>query len=726
MSISDVAERLVLDDSKIQYHMDRVKQWDRGERIAPITIDMALTQACTAGCGFCIRGDQRILLSGGLSVPIKEIKTGDCVVSLGKDGSLSTSIVTASWMSHPNKKTLTIFVQGDMLVCTYDHPILTRQGWKLAGQLTPGEKIACIPGRSRRHVRKDDWRQKPDEESRRCQASRRNHEASARQEDFRMVETHVEGWTNEPDGHGDGKQESRRQENERKQSDATQGGCREITEFLFAGKKEVLVGKNEIVLENRGNKAKDLWTGNKQSGEDIECHVGPDGIYLHGGRKVLGQSDQERYSEKSRFHVHGAERFAPGCSLEFNVSSPGQREIRSGNGRLHCGKMECVGSLVKEPDYVASSRRSREDRLRGVVYCKVESIEASSSCPVYDIECWPHHNFIASGVVVHNCYAALQANKPRRITTEIMRQFLDDCFEIGVKAVSFVSDGESTLSPAYAPSIEHGHFIGLDMASGTWGGPLTRPIIDRVLPCLTYLRFNISGGTPERTAEIMGISIPQHLKVLETVRYCVDRKAERGLGVTIGIQMVLRPQDADQIIPFAKLGVSLGVTYAIIKHCSDDESGSLGVDYDKYPLFYDKLQEAESLSTDTTKVVIKWNKIKQGGTNRRPYDRCFGPPFIMQISGSGLVAPCGMLFNEKYSRFHIGNICKTRFKDIWQSEKYWEVMNLIADPNRFDPRKACGSLCLQDRTNVALWNHKVNGVSLVEPSEADPAHVNFV
>ena len=54
---------------------------------------------------------------------------------------------------------------------------------------------------------------------------------------------------------------------------------------------------------------------------------------------------------------------------------------------------------------------------------------------------------------------------------------------------------------------------------------------------------------------------------------------------------------------------------------------------------------------------------------------------MIQISGSGLVAPCGMLFNERYKRFHIGNICKTRFKDIWNSDEYWEVMNHLASDN---------------------------------------------
>ena len=33
---------LILDGTKIQYHEDRVKAWERGERIAPITVDIAL------------------------------------------------------------------------------------------------------------------------------------------------------------------------------------------------------------------------------------------------------------------------------------------------------------------------------------------------------------------------------------------------------------------------------------------------------------------------------------------------------------------------------------------------------------------------------------------------------------------------------------------------------------------------------------------------------------
>ena len=46
-------------------------------------------------------------------------------------------------------------------------------------------------------------------------------------------------------------------------------------------------------------------------------------------------------------------------------------------------------------------------------------------------------------------------------------------------------------------------------------------------------------------------------------------------------EMVLLPEFKDEIIPFSKLAVDLGVDYGVIKHCSDEEFGTLGVDYSK-------------------------------------------------------------------------------------------------------------------------------------------------
>jgi hypothetical protein len=179
----------------------------------------------------------------------------------------------------------------------------------------------------------------------------------------------------------------------------------------------------------------------------------------------------------------------------------------------------------------------------------------------------------------------------------------------------------------------------------------------------------------------------------------------------------------DEIIPFAKLGLDLGVDYAVIKHCSDDEQGTLGIDYSQYDALYPLLQQAEAMSNDQTKVIVKWNKIKDG--DKPSYKRFYGPQFLLQISGSGLVAPSGMFFNARYSKLHIGNFAEERFKTIFKSENYWRAMNYLASP-AFDAQTMMGTLPIQHYISTALDNH-ARGIELIQPSTGgNPLHHNFL
>ncbi len=323
----------------------------------------------------------------------------------------------------------------------------------------------------------------------------------------------------------------------------------------------------------------------------------------------------------------------------------------------------------------------------------------------------------------HFCYAMLQENDRQVITQKVIYDFLEDCAEIGVKGISLVSDGESTISPVFVDTIVRGSELGLSMAAGTNGFVLNRRKLEEILPHMTYLRINISAGERARYAEIMGVKEHWFDRICDNIREMVAIKKRDGLGVTIGLQMVLMPQYADQILPLAQLGKELRPDYLVIKHCSDDEDGTLGVDYGAYEAIYDKLRQAEALSDEEYKVVVKWSKIHDG--HHRDYQRCYGPPFMIQLSGSGLVAPCGMLFNERYKKFHVGNICETRFKDIWASDRYWEVMNYLAGPE-FNAQTMCGTLCLQHKVNQALDAH-IKGRHVIQPpTGTPPQHLSFI
>jgi len=312
------------------------------------------------------------------------------------------------------------------------------------------------------------------------------------------------------------------------------------------------------------------------------------------------------------------------------------------------------------------------------------------------------------------------------IKTKDALNLLDDFAEIGIKSVSLISDGESTISKAYVPFIQHASKLGIDIGNATNGWEWKPEKVDEVLPHMTWVRFTVAAGTPEGYAKIMFKS-SEHTEVFEkamsNIKYAVELKKKLNLKVTLGIQMVLMPEFKDEIIPFAKLAVDLGVDYGVIKHCSDDEFGTLGVQYDKYEEMYDLLEEAEGMSNEKTKIIVKWEKIKSKG--KPSYNRLYGPQFLLQISGSGLVAPAGQFFNARYSKLHMGNFVDERFIDIFKSDRYWKIMDYITSPD-FDAQTMMGTLPITDYLNTALDNH-VKGVSkILRPSGPSPLHVNFL
>jgi MoaA/NifB/PqqE/SkfB family radical SAM enzyme len=318
------------------------------------------------------------------------------------------------------------------------------------------------------------------------------------------------------------------------------------------------------------------------------------------------------------------------------------------------------------------------------------------------------------------CYASLQASEGGQITKENFFNFLSDAAEIGVKGVSFISDGESTVVPWYADAVEYGHSLGLAIGAGSNGIKLTKPVLERILPCLTYLRFNFSAGDRKRYAEIMGVPSHFYDDVIQNITDAMAIVRRDSLSVNVNMQLVCDPRDGDQIIPFAELACSLRPHYAIIKHCADSVDHALGVDYSRYAALEADFHRAEEIGRlSGVRVTVKWSRLD----GKRTYSRCMGPPFLLQISGNGTVASCGFHFNEKYKKFHLGSICETRFKDIWNSDYYWEAVRYL-NSDEFDPRERCGPNCLQHNTNDFLFKYVNGRVTL--PTTPAPAHSEFI
>ena len=102
----------------------------------------------------------------------------------------------------------------------------------------------------------------------------------------------------------------------------------------------------------------------------------------------------------------------------------------------------------------------------------------------------------ACGAMCSFCYAMVQEPQERStIKVKEALNLVDDFAEVGVKGVSLISDGESTLSKAYVPFIQHAASAGIDVGNATNGWEWESEKIDQVLPHLTWVRFTCAAGT---------------------------------------------------------------------------------------------------------------------------------------------------------------------------------------------------------------------------------------
>jgi MoaA/NifB/PqqE/SkfB family radical SAM enzyme len=334
------------------------------------------------------------------------------------------------------------------------------------------------------------------------------------------------------------------------------------------------------------------------------------------------------------------------------------------------------------------------------------------------------------------CYGEKQKPSPEYIPEDRLMMIVDDAIESGVKSIAIIGDGEPTMNKGLYPMVTYGKHRGLDMSVGTNGLLLDEAKIRMLCDSLVWLRFNVS-ATGHRYDWIHGAPKDSFDRFENIVKTAVKYKGD----CTIGLQMVLIPQCFDQIIPLTHKALEWGVDYLVIKQFSDGGEGMpIHMDMASYEKAEEDLVMAEWMSTARTRIIVKWNAMKdtQAITSDKKwgFDRCIDLPFIFQVSGNGKCYPCGYLFgNEEYC---YGDLRTERLAVILKSQKYWDV---VAKVKKTPLEELCQGQCrhcetdkFMDRlTKVYTGDLRSALVKMCGGEEQylkvmqnPPAHVNFV
>ncbi len=287
-----------------------------------------------------------------------------------------------------------------------------------------------------------------------------------------------------------------------------------------------------------------------------------------------------------------------------------------------------------------------------------------------------------------------------------MLELVDEFAGLGVKSLFYSGEGEPLLHPHLAEFIIYGCKKGLDNALNTNGFLLTKDISEKILKCLSWVRFSINGGSAESYQRIHQAGKNSFRVVLENIKDAVAIKKKNNLGVTLGIQCVYIGQPFEELYEFGSMLKKIGADYFSIKPFNQHPLISFRPQ--EAILGYRELSKIEDLSDDRFISVVRKNFLPE--VKNRSYKECYGLEFFSEIGSDGDLCPCGPLLGLK--QYSYGNIYRNTFKEIWMGGLRREVLQKIMA--QIDTL-SCMENCRLNNANNFLWQLKKS-----------PAHVNFI
>lgn len=254
---------------------------------------------------------------------------------------------------------------------------------------------------------------------------------------------------------------------------------------------------------------------------------------------------------------------------------------------------------------------------------------------------------------------------------------------------------------------------GLDVALSTNGVLLDKKISEECLQSLSWIRFSVSVGTEETYKKIHRGKDGDLEKVFQNIKDAAEHKARKHLDVVLGVQIVMTPDNEDEILLLAEKVKELGADLFTVKSVGwMANSKSELKDKLNRQEFYsnrEKLsRDIESLSDGKFKAVYRSNRADKI-MRERPYKECLASPFHACIDSSNSVLPCCVFLGVSDMSF--GNIKEQTFEEIWNGERRKDVMRNISEGKL----SMCPIDCKLDNMNRYLHE-------LVNPGR----HVNFI
>ncbi len=306
------------------------------------------------------------------------------------------------------------------------------------------------------------------------------------------------------------------------------------------------------------------------------------------------------------------------------------------------------------------------------------------------------------------CAVDYTGYKPDRIDGQILIKNLKELTSKGVKSIIYAGEGEPLLHRDAPYIINQTKSTGIDAAMSTNGVLLTPEVSRECLKSLTWVRFSVAGITDETYDKIQRGRPGDLAKALFNIEEAVKVKHRQNLHTTLGVQLLLLPDNKNEIVQMGKELRKIGVDYFTIKPFSQHPQSQhiLQVDYKE---MMELEKEVKELQTEDYKVYFRAHSMQKLEC-KRGYEHCWALPFMVYMDAKGNLWPCIAFMGKDELKY--GNINESSFVEIWEGSHRKEVADYFMS---MDLEKNCRELCRLDEMNRYLNELKCPG-----------EHVNFI
>ena len=329
-----------------------------------------------------------------------------------------------------------------------------------------------------------------------------------------------------------------------------------------------------------------------------------------------------------------------------------------------------------------------------------------NSLPLNNKEIKPpiHIRIKPTNVCNHNCwycaykvdYLQLGQDMVERdyIPKDKMMEILNDCKDMGVKAITFSGGGEPFVYRYFLDTIKKVIENGLAFASLTNGSRLNGEIAELFAYHGRWIRVSIDAWDDKSYSKARGVKVGEFSKIIENIQNFTNLKNRK---CSIGISYIVDKNNYHKIYEFAKKVKDIGVDSIKISPCIVSNDGIENNLYHKP--FYEKAKELSmkvkvELEDESFEVFESYHLLEEKFD--KDYSWC---PYaqILPVIGADLnIYPCQ---DKAYNLDDglLGSIKNVSFKEWWFSDKN----NFF----KINPKIHCNNHCVANEKNKMILEY---------------------